>query len=76
MIESDPPLPPDQRGDEIMVPQNMVFVTDIEKNRQLAMAGKAAGKDGAPPAEPVGAVPSKANGSARSVYGEEEHAQS
>jgi HK97 family phage portal protein len=76
MIESDPPLPPDQRGDEIMVAQNMVFVTDIEKNRQLAMAGKAAGKDGAPPAEPVGAVPSKANGSARSVYGEKEHAQS
>jgi HK97 family phage portal protein len=48
VIENDPPLPPDQRGDEIMVPVNMQFVTDIEKNRQLAMAGKTP-----PTADPV-----------------------
>jgi HK97 family phage portal protein len=63
-IESDPPLPPDQRGDEIMVPQNMVFVTDIEKNRQAALDAQARPSDAS----------KKANGSASLVYGEKEHA--
>ncbi|HZS71713.1 MAG TPA: phage portal protein [Candidatus Acidoferrum sp.] len=57
-LENRPPLPAEQRGDEIMVPVNMRFVTDPQP------------APGAPPdGTPFGGASSRANGSEEHVYG-------